>query len=294
MKTEKEWKTAFRIKYDLYKYLIMLFKLTNASATCQKLINNILPEHLDIFVIAYSNNILVYFKTKEKHIKHVNIVLELLIQRNLLFKSKKCEFHKKKINFLNFIVGNDTIRMNSAKIQTVRKWKISINSIEVLSFISFTNYNKKFIKEYFKKAIPLTELTKNDTSWKWNSNQKRAFQEFKNIYFEKLVLKMFDSTKNIRMKIDVSDLTIGACILQMHNEKWYSVIYFLRKLTSMKQNYNIHDKKLLTIIATLKQWKVYAEEAFALTIYTNHKNLITFITIKQLNRRQIRWSELLN
>ena len=44
----------------------------------------------------------------------------------------------------------------------------------------------------------------------------------------------------------------------------------------------------------MKQWKVYAEEALSLTIYTNHKNLITFITIKQLNRKQIRWSKLLN
>ena len=95
------------------------------------------------------------------------------------------------------------------------------------------------------------------------------------------------------MKIDASDLAIGACILQMHNEKWHSVTYFSRKLTSVEQNYDIHDKKLLTIITALKQWRTYAEEAFSLTVYTNHKNLITFIIIKQLNRRQIRWSELL-
>ena len=64
---------------------------------------------------------------------------------------------------------------------------------------------------------------------------------------------MFDSTKNIRMKIDVSDSAIEACILQIHNKKWHSVTYFLRKLTSVEQNYNIHDKELLTIIAALKQ-----------------------------------------
>ena len=96
------------------------------------------------------------------------------------------------------------------------------------------------------------------------------------------------------MKIDASDLAIETYILQMHNEKWYSVIYFLRKLTSVEQNYNIHDKDLLTIITTLKQWKTYADEIFFLMIYTNHENLITFITIKQFNRRQIRWSKLLN
>ena len=170
MKAEEEWKTAFRIRYDLYEYLIMSFELTNAPATCQKLINNTLREHLDIFVIAYLNDIFVYFKTEEKHIKHVNIVLELLMQRNLLLKSEKCEFHKKEVNFVNFIIGNDTIRMNSAKVQAIREWETSINSIKVLSFINFTNYNKKFIKKYFKKAIPLTDLTKNNTSWKWDSN----------------------------------------------------------------------------------------------------------------------------
>ena len=94
----------------------MSFELINASATCQELINNILQEHLNIFVIAYLNDILIYFKTEEKHIEHVNIVLELLMQRNLLFKSKKCKFHKKEMNFLNFIVGNDTIRTNSAQV----------------------------------------------------------------------------------------------------------------------------------------------------------------------------------
>ena len=294
IKTEKEWKTAFRIRYDLYEYLIMPFELTNASTICQKWINNILWEHLDIFVIAYLNGILIYFKTKEKYIKHVNIVLELLMQKNLLLKSKKCEFYKKEMNFLDFIIENNTIRMNSIEIQAIREWKTSINSTEVLSFISFTNYNKKFIKEYFKKAISLTKLTKNNTSWKWDSDQKKAFQELKNAYSEEFVLKMFDSIKNIRMKIDVSNLAIEACILQMHNEKWHSVIYFSRKLTSIEQNYDIHDKELLTIITALKQWKTYAKEAFFLTIYTNYKNLITFITIKQLNRRQIRWSELLN
>ena len=99
----------------------MSFELTNASATCQKLINNIFREYFDIFVITYLNDILGYFKTKEKHIKHINIILNLLIQKNLLLKSKKCEFHKKKVNFLDFIVENDEIRMNSTKIQVIKQ-----------------------------------------------------------------------------------------------------------------------------------------------------------------------------
>ena len=101
------------------------------------------------------------------------------MQKNLLLKLERCEFYKKEVNFLNFIVENDTIWMNSAKVQAVKKWKILINSIEILLFINFSNYNKRFIKEYFKKTISLTDLTKNDTSWKKNSDQKKTLQEFK-------------------------------------------------------------------------------------------------------------------
>ena len=74
----------------------MSFELINASATCRKLVNNILQEHLDIFVIAYLNNILIYSKIEKKHVKHVNSVLKLLKQKDLLFKSKNANFTKKK------------------------------------------------------------------------------------------------------------------------------------------------------------------------------------------------------
>ena len=99
----------------------MFFELTNASAKCQKLINIILREYFDIFVITYLNNILIYSQIKEKHIRYVNIVLKLFMQKNLLLKSEKCEFHKKEINFLDFIVENDTIRMNFAKVQIIKE-----------------------------------------------------------------------------------------------------------------------------------------------------------------------------
>jgi len=69
------------------------------------------------------------------------------------------------------------------------------------------------------------------------------------------------------------------------------VTYYFRKLLLAKQNYDIHDKKLLAIIAALKTWRVYIEEALELTILTNHKNLLHFITTKELNRRQVQWFE---
>lgn len=66
------------------------------------------------------------------------------------------------------------------------------------------------------------------------------------------VLKMFNLKKVIQIEIDASDLIIEACLSQKHKGKWHSVAYLLRKLLSVKQNYDIHNKELLAIIASLK------------------------------------------
>ena len=69
----------------------MLFRLTNALAVCQALINNTLKKHLDITIVAYLNNILVYSKILEEHKVYMRQVLDCLAKADLRLKPKKCE-----------------------------------------------------------------------------------------------------------------------------------------------------------------------------------------------------------
>ncbi len=102
---------------------------------------------------------------------------------------------------------------------------------------------------------------------------------------------MYYSRLSSRIKIDALDLVIGACFSQEHEGMWHSMAYLSRKLSLVEQNYDVHDKKLLAIVVFLESWRVYIEESLELTILIGHKNLVHFITIKQLNRRQVRWLE---
>ena len=219
MKKEEEWKTAFQIQYRHYKYNVMLFELMNASATCQEMINDALQKYLNIFIIAYLDNILVFFKMMKEHVDHIKKILKQLNKRNLQLKSEKCEFYKKDVNFLEFIVGKKGIRMNSVKINTVREWKQLINVKKIMSFLKFVNYNRKFIKDYFKKAISLINLTVKDRSWNWRKSEKEIFQQLRQACLEKSVLKMFNSKKSIRIETDASDLAIKVCLNQEHKDK---------------------------------------------------------------------------
>jgi hypothetical protein len=98
----------------------MLFRLTNALATCQALINNVLQEYLDIFIIAYLDNILVFSQSKEEYIKHIKIVLKALDQANLRLKLEKCKFYKEEVEFLGFTVSVHGVKMSESKIKVVK------------------------------------------------------------------------------------------------------------------------------------------------------------------------------
>jgi hypothetical protein len=101
--------------------MIMSFGLINASTTCQEMINDALRQYLNIFVIAYLDDIMIYLTTLEEHVQHVSQVLECLDQRDLRLKPKKCEFHREEVDFLGFVVGRHEIQMNPKKIKVVKE-----------------------------------------------------------------------------------------------------------------------------------------------------------------------------
>jgi hypothetical protein len=97
----------------------MPFRLTNAPATFQAYINKTLKDLLDITCVAYLNNIYIYNDSIEKHTKHVREILDYLKKIRLYVKLFKCEFDKKEIIFLKYVIGVYKIRMNNAKIRII-------------------------------------------------------------------------------------------------------------------------------------------------------------------------------
>ena len=161
IKEGDEWKTAFQTRYGYFEYQVMPFGLTNAPGSFQGYVNKILAEKLDIFVIVYLDDILIYTKDLGKaHVKAVRWVLEVLRKYGLYANLKKCHFHKDEVRFLSFVVSMDGIKMEEEKIDAVKKWPEleSIRDIQV--FIGFANFYWHFIKGFSKIAAPLTTMLK--------------------------------------------------------------------------------------------------------------------------------------
>lgn len=106
-----EWKNAFDTSRGHYEYLVMCFRLTNAPAVFQALVNDVLHNLLNKTIFVYLDDILVFSPDKQPHIHHVRQVLEWLLQHQLYVKAEKCEFHVPSVSFLGFIIAQDSIQM---------------------------------------------------------------------------------------------------------------------------------------------------------------------------------------
>ena len=145
----------------------------------QRKINHILGEHLDKFVIAYLDNIIIYSNTEKEYKEHVEWVLKRLYNKNIPIAVEKCKFYTKKTDFIGFIIKLGQISINPKKVKAIVDWQDLESIIGLRSFLGFCNYYKKFIKKWLNKIKLFIRMMKKNKLWKWDDNKARLFKKVK-------------------------------------------------------------------------------------------------------------------
>jgi len=273
----------------------MPFGLTNAPSTFQDMMNHVVSDMLDVVVLAYMDDILVYADTEEGHDRTVKEVLKRLQNNGLAVAPEKCVWKATEVEFLGYIIGRNGIRMAEDKVQAVLDWKTPESLTEVQSFLGFANFYRRFIQNFSRVARPLTELTKKEVGkeWAWNQQAESAFQELKHHFTMAPILAHFDPRKPILVETDASDFALGDVLSQRSKEgRLHPIAFHLRKFQLTEIHYEIYDKELLAIVDAFKHWRRYCEGAtHQVQVWTDHYNLEYFTTTKVLNRRQAQWAQ---
>ncbi|KAF8756122.1 hypothetical protein RHS01_04631 [Rhizoctonia solani] len=276
VKEGNKWKTAFQTKYGLYESLVMTFGLTNAPAAFQHFMNKLFKDLLDVGVIIYLNDILIYSKTDADHTKHVHKVLRRLMENQLFCKASKCTFHVTSVEHLGIIVLDKGFSLDKLKIQAVQEWPTPTK-----------------VKEPHGQAV--TQPGKKDTPWKWGTKEQEAFQGLKDAITNTLVLCHADLSKPYFLETDASRAALGSILSQQQEDGCLHPLGFLlESFKGAEQNYDTHNKELLAIICSFKYWRIFLEGTLHLvTVFTNHCNLEYWKESQTFNRCHAQWHLLL-
>ena len=106
---------------------------------------------------------------------------------------------------------------------------------------------------WLKNIKPFTRLTKKNKLWKWQKKQKILFKKLKKLFTAELILKIYTLSLSTVVKTDVLDFALGVYLVQKYPDGWHLVVYYSCKMTLLKLNYNIYNKKLLGIVTVLKE-----------------------------------------
>lgn len=245
-------KTAFRTHEDLYEFLVMPFRLTNAPATFQALMNEVLRPFLRQFVLVFFNDILIYSKTWAEHLSHIRAVLLVLRANQLFLKRSKCSFAETSVSYLGHVVSGQGVAMDTSKVEAITSWPTPASVRALRGFLGLAGYYRRFIKDFGSIAAPLTGLLKKD-AFRWSSVADDAFKMLQRALTTASVLALPDFTSAFIVECDASGSGIGVVLHQGNG----AITFFSRALPPRHRGLAAYERELIGLAQAVRHWHPY-------------------------------------
>ncbi|XP_073041822.1 uncharacterized protein [Primulina eburnea] len=204
------------------------------------LMNRVFKPFLDKFVVVFIDDILVYSPSEEDHKEHLHLNLQMLREKELYAKFKKCEFWLKSVTFLGHIISKEGVSVDPKKVEAITGWPRPKTVTEIRSFLGLAGYYRKFVEGFSSIATPLTKLTQKNSKFNWSEECEKSFQTLKEKLASTPVLILPTEDKSFIIYSDASKEGLG-CVLMQEGRV---IAYASRQLKPYEKNYPTHDLEL--------------------------------------------------
>ena len=287
-------KTAFGSEHvGLYEWRRSPFGLKNSPAYFCEMMSRAL-EGLEYCAIPFVDDVIIFSKTLEDHLRHLQLVFDKFRQHSLRIKLSKCQFLKAETDHLGFILSKDGIKPCKKKTEAIRNLAPPTSTKLVRSFLATLGYYRRFIEGFSEIAEPLFKLTKKHARFKWDDQCQKAFTILRNKLAEAPLLVYPDMSKRFLLYCDASNLSTGNILVQEFEDENGKIVerplaFLSHKLNGTQQRYAILELECLAIIQGLQKFHSYLHGAETIVL-TDHKPLIYMLEKGQFNNRKIaRW-----
>lgn len=304
-------KTAFVCPLGFWEFNRMPQGITNAPSTFQRLMEKCMGDINLTEVLVFLDDLIIFSETLEEHEIRLLHVLNRLKEYGLKLSVEKCKFLQTSVKYLGHIVSQNGVETDPQKIETIKTWPSPKTLKELRSFLGFSGYYRRFIRDYSKIAKPLNDLTvgypplrKNYkgkskiTSYlspkvpfggRWTESCQQAFDTL----IEKLttapVLGFADPTLPYELHTDASTTGLGAALYQQQEGELRAIAFASRGLSRSEARYPAHKLEFLAL-----KWGV--TEKFSDYLYGSNFKVVTdsnpltyVLTSAKLDATSYRW-----
>ncbi|CAF1203337.1 unnamed protein product, partial [Didymodactylos carnosus] len=247
-------KTAFKTPFGLFEWNVLPQGLKNSPPTFQRVMTKLL-EPCRKNCLVYIDDLIIFSKTFEEHVQHLNQVLSLLHQSNFQLNPAKCQIARNEINYLGHHINQSGISPLPEKISSIVQLKAN-------KFVGALSWYRKFIPQFATTAAPIhavTNLPKNlRYKFKWEPEQSTSFHELKKLLTEAPLFLNFSVDKHpIILTTDASLIGITGILQQEIHEEMHNLYYHSQLINSTQRRYDTGAKEALAIVLSIKRMRQY-------------------------------------
>ena len=309
IKPDDVHKTAMVSRYGSYEWTVMPFGLINAPSVSVRFGAKLFHDFLDKFMVVFIDDLLVYSKTEEEHMKHLELVLQRLIDYRIYVKPGKCHFFQEQCQYLGLGISYDGLFISDHRKKAIEEWPAPnepSNELQsrakrgrqsrkrdgktgIRSFLGVVGFFRKFVRGYAKLAAPLTDILKDENDFRWGEEQQRAFEALKSAITSAEVLQIPSPSRDhpIILMPDASKVAIGAIMLQDQGQGMKPCAYISKRLNDKQASWGPYELELFAVTYMLKQWRPYLLGS-EFVIKTDHSPLTHFHSQERLTDKLIR------
>ena len=288
LKDSAKPKSAFVLSsLGKYQFNRVLFRLAQAPAYFQKLINNVLKGCN--FAMGYLDDIIIYSRSEKEHLEHLEEIFIRLKAAELKLKLEKCCFFKKHIQYLGHLISADGIQPLPEKLKSITKMPAPKNPKEVKQFLGLVGYYRKFVPRFVDISRVLTHLTKKDVEFKTTPECENCFQILKEFLQQAPILRYPDPQANYTLYTDASKYAYAGILTQHNNSMDHPITYVSGLFHGSQLNWATLTKEAYAIYMSIKKLSFYIDTA-KITVRSNHIPLKKFLEKNTLNSKVNNWA----
>ena len=266
-------RTAFMVPgRGLLQFKRMPYGLTNAPATFQRLLDQLVGIKIYPHVFVYLDDIIIVTSTFEEHLDWLRQVLHKIRDSGLTINHEKCEFCCAEVRYLGFVVNRNGLQVDTDKVAPIVNYPAPRNLKQLRSLLGMASWYRRLIPEFATIAEPLTRLTKKSQSWEWGEEQIRAVDLIKKHLVSPPTLACPNFELPFTLQTDASSVGLGAVLTQVIDGFERVIAYASRSLSEAEKKYTVTEQECLAVIWAIRKCRCYLE-GYSFTVITDHSSL---------------------